>query len=91
MSEEIKAARNAIIAAGIKAEKSKFVPLIEAHIIETSKGEGLGFIRCDAQENLFRPAMSFRMHLKGNNLRRFNEAWEQFYGTTRYNKSKMKK
>ena len=67
------------------AEKLQFIPLIEVFIEAASRsnGERLGFIRYDAQEKLFEPAIRFKLHLSGNQLRLFNESWEKFYRTTR--------
>jgi hypothetical protein len=110
MTEEIKAAWQAILAAGIvggvlgalltvvlshwftlwrdrrtgiKAEKSKFIPLIDGAILGTSKGESLRMLFYDARRNMFEPAMRFRLHLKGGRLAAFNTIWEKFYNTTR--------
>jgi hypothetical protein len=109
MSEEIKAAWQAILAAGIlggilgallssilnhwltgrrairsgiRAEKSKFIPLIDSAILGTSKGEVLRMLFYDARRKMFEPAMRFRLHLNGRRLDAFNEIWEKFYNTT---------
>lgn len=109
MTEEIKSAGNAILAAGIlggiigslltvlfahrltvwregrtgiKAEKSKFIPLIDSAILGTSKGEVLRMLFYDARRNMFEPAMRFRLHLKKRRLSEFNAIWERFYNTT---------
>jgi hypothetical protein len=109
MSEEIKAAWQAILAAGIlggvlgalltvvlnhwltgwrdrrsgiKAEKSKFIPLIDSAILGTSKGQVLRMLFYDARRKMFEPAMRFRLHLKKRRLAEFNAIWEKFYNTT---------
>lgn len=109
MTEEIKAAGNAILAAGIlggiigslltvlfahrltiwregragiKAEKSKFIPWIDSAIFGTSKGEVLRMLFYDARRKMFEPAMRFRLHLKKRRLAEFNEIWDKFYKTT---------
>jgi hypothetical protein len=67
----------------IKAEKLKIIPLIEGFIFTAKAGELLGEVRFNAQQQLFEPAMRFRVHLNGATLERFNEAWTIFHNTTR--------
>jgi hypothetical protein len=65
------------------ADKRAFVPLIDPLIRWAKKGEGIGYIRFESEKQLTAPAMRFRMHLKGERLRLFDEAWDTLMKTTR--------
>lgn len=64
-------------------DKRAFVPLIDPLIMWAKKNEALGYIRYESEQRLLLPAMRFRMHLKGERLRLFDEAWERLIKTTR--------
>jgi hypothetical protein len=64
--------------------RNALIVMLDGFIDAVNKGGGgLGKIRGEAQEELFKPAMLFRTHLKGKRLRLFNEAWGSLANTTR--------
>jgi hypothetical protein len=72
--------------AGIMSEKLKLIPILD-NLIDTafpSKNQGLlGSIRREIRPRLYEPSRRFRIYLKGERLRLFNEAWETLANTTR--------
>lgn len=70
-------------ASGIMAEKMKLIPLIDRMFIQINNSGGLlGEIRREIHPLLQEPAMRFRLHLNGEKLRAFNDAWERLANTT---------
>jgi hypothetical protein len=66
---------------GIRAEKLKFIPLVDGLIDATKDCEVPNLVR-GSIHRLYEPQLRFRLFLKGERLRAFNEAWGKLYQTT---------